>query len=399
MSLTNFSLPIQTVSNTNSQYYLAVQDITQGQTNKEIVSTDLMWKNNSFSVDNVKVQVPTTSNVATTFTTSGTPPRNAKPDDTWYDTASDIIFRYTDDGDGTFQWVDVSGLSNFGDRFVFRYQYDMQYLIVAGGGGGGQAGSSSGGGAAGGGGGVVTGIIPVTTGATVSLSVGAGGAGGTINPQRGFDGTPSTLSSSIATTITAVGGGGGARGGGPGCRCGNPGGSGGGGLIGGSSTQSSQNLGNPTVIQQYGNAGGSNTPGSSSNGQGGGGAGGAGSNGGGPGVGGGAGPGYTYPLTGATYATGGATNPVIWSTPTNAFGTSGGTGTGAGGMNGAGTGAPGSFGGSGGPGTVILAMPTLRYPGSAPGAVVTTPPAAPGMTVLTYTTSSPTTPATFTFTA
>jgi hypothetical protein len=32
-------------------------------------------------------------------------------------------------------------------------------------------------------------------------------------------------------------------------------------------------------------------------------------------------------------------------------------------------------------------MPTSSYPGSAPGATVTTPPAAPGMVVLTYTTS------------
>jgi hypothetical protein len=36
---------------------------------------------------------------------------------------------------------------------------------------------------------------------------------------------------------------------------------------------------------------------------------------------------------------------------------------------------------------VILAVPTASYPGSAPGATVTTPPAAPGMTVLKFTTS------------
>jgi hypothetical protein len=36
---------------------------------------------------------------------------------------------------------------------------------------------------------------------------------------------------------------------------------------------------------------------------------------------------------------------------------------------------------------VIIAVPTPSYPGSAPGASVSTPPAAPGMTVLTYTTS------------
>jgi hypothetical protein len=59
-----------------------------------------------------------------------------------------------------------------------------------------------------------------------------------------------------------------------------------------------------------------------------------------------------------------------------------------------------SNGAAGGSGVVILAIPTPNYPGmSAPGAAVSTPPAAPGLTVLTYTTPSPGTPATFTLTA
>ena len=41
--------------------------------------------------------------------------------------------------------------------------------------------------------------------------------------------------------------------------------------------------------------------------------------------------------------------------------------------------------GSGAQGIVILAVPTPAYPGTAPGASVSTPPAAPGKTVLTYT--------------
>jgi len=53
----------------------------------------------------------------------------------------------------------------------------------------------------------------------------------------------------------------------------------------------------------------------------------------------------------------------------------------------------------GGSGTVILAVPTPYYPGSAPGAAVTAPPAAPGKTVLTYTTPNPAIPATFTYIA
>jgi len=44
-------------------------------------------------------------------------------------------------------------------------------------------------------------------------------------------------------------------------------------------------------------------------------------------------------------------------------------------------------------------VPNIAYPTIvAPGAAVSTPPAAPGYTVLTYTTPTPGTPATFTFT-
>jgi len=81
-------------------------------------------------------------------------------------------------------------------------------------------------------------------------------------------------------------------------------------------------------------------------------------------------------------------------------GTAGGTNTGGGGAGGTHvlnftTNATGSGttqhnqlnGGSGGSGIVILSIPTPRYPGSAPGATVTTPPAAPGKTVLTFNSS------------
>ena len=71
-----------------------------------------------------------------------------------------------------------------------------------------------------------------------------------------------------------------------------------------------------------------------------------------------------------------------------------------GGGGGSGFGLPILGGGQGGSGTVILAIPTPFYPGSAPGAsnVSTSFPGAPGMTVITYTTPSPSTPATFTYT-
>jgi len=280
---------------------------------------------------------------------------------------------------------------------VISLTYTIQYLVVAGGGGGGMAGGTIGQGGSGGGGGVVRGSIATPPGTPFTLSVGGGGLGGPAGASTpGSNGANSTISSPTVTTITAVGGGAGTWGG----RCaqpglypfiGNPGGSGGGGPTAGGTTQSSQNPGNPTVIQQYGNAGGSNTPGSSSAGQGGGGAGGAGSL--GPG---GGGAGYTYPFTGNTYAAGGPASPTVWSTLST--GAPGGTGTGNGGVSG--TGFPSSgAGGAGGSGTIILVLPTPSYPGSAPGAVVTTPPAAPGQTVLTYTPATPTSPQTFTYTA
>ena len=227
MSLTNSSLPIETVSNTSSQYYLSVQDITQGQTNKEIISTDLVWKNDSLLVDNARVRVSSTTNVTSTFTTSKTAPVNPRPDDTWYDTLTDIIFRYIDDGDGTFQWVDVSGLSNFANTYIPN-PLIVNYLVV-GGGGAGNIGNNEGGG----GGGVAVGAAALPTGilpgTAISVVV---GTGGTTNSGVGSNSAVAIL----GTTVKGVGGGGGA---------GVAGGSGGGGS--GPATQPSQNPGIPGV--------------------------------------------------------------------------------------------------------------------------------------------------------
>jgi hypothetical protein len=46
-------------------------------------------------------------------------------------------------------------------------------------------------------------------------------------------------------------------------------------------------------------------------------------------------------------------------------------------------------GAAGGSGVVILSMPTPNFtgPANAPGGTVSTPPAAPGKTIITYTTS------------
>ena len=91
----------------------------------------------------------------------------------------------------------------------------VEYLVVGGGGNGGDLLGSSNGAGGGGAGGVVTGLLPVTTGTSVTVTVGAG------SPRFGTGGGNSVLGS-----ITAVGGGSGAR---TGTAAGTAGGSGGGG--------------------------------------------------------------------------------------------------------------------------------------------------------------------------
>jgi hypothetical protein len=62
-----------------------------------------------------------------------------------------------------------------------------------------------------------------------------------------------------------------------------------------------------------------------------------------------------------------------------------GSGSGGGGGGSGQCSGPRAFGAPGGPGAVIIVVPNAAYPTvSAPGAAVTTPPAAPGMTVLTW---------------
>ena len=88
------------------------------------------------------------------------------------------------------------------------------------------------------------------------------------------------------------------------------------------------------------------------------------------------GPGYNYPYTGITYAVGGG------------GGWSGGGGSSFGdsynGHGGAGVNDKNTPGGQGEPGTIIFAIPTPNYTGIHTGASVSNPPAAPGLTVLTY---------------
>ena len=107
----------------------------------------------------------------------------------------------------------------------------VEYLVVGGGGGAG-AGGASYGGSGGGAGGVLTGILPVTAGATNNVTIGGGGAGGTAPGNAGSQGVNSVLNSLIAVgggygVYSATGGNGGSGGGG-----GNPSFSGGQGVFG-----------------------------------------------------------------------------------------------------------------------------------------------------------------------
>jgi hypothetical protein len=70
---------------------------------------------------------------------------------------------------------------------------------------------------------------------------------------------------------------------------------------------------------------------------------------------------------------------------------------GAGGPGGAGNPTTGGPGARGTPGVVIVSIPTVNFPGTATGAVITTPPLTPGQTILTYN-APPTVPASYTFT-
>lgn len=297
---------------------------------------------------------------------------------------------------------------------VLNPTYSINYLVVAGGGGGG-IGYGGSGGNGGGAGGVLAGAASLTVGTDYTITVGAGGNGARGSaftpPDPPVSGQPGFQSSIIApgfSTIASTGGGGGAgQSGVPN----QPGGSGaGGGVL---SATFGTAVGSPGA---YGVAGTQGFPGGRGDAAGfvsggGGGAGGSGLAAALPGSSAGAGgPGVVWPFNGTFYGGGGGGGGTNFGTPPitrpGGAGGSGGGGPGptisagtpgcintGGGGSGAGWSAPltpGSSalpGGNGGSGVIILAVPTPNYPGSAPGATITNPPAAPGMTVLRYASS------------
>lgn len=224
----------------------------------------------------------------------------------YHDTTDNVAKIYT----GT-EWVVV------GEQAA-PVSADIEYLLVAGGGGAGWD-LTAGGGA---GGLLSSSLSSVSSGSSFTITIGAGGAGYTSGDlSTANDGDDSTISGATISTITAIGGGGGARVG-----SGNDGGSGGGVGRGNAGTYSP---GSGTSGQ--GNDGGADT--NSPAGTGGGGAGAAGGTASGtanPSNGGNGGDGLASSITGTsvTYAGGGGGGGYYGSAGT---GGSGGGGNGSGG--------------------------------------------------------------------
>jgi len=288
--------------------------------------------------------------------------------------------------------TDAGGNSS-SKEFVLFPTINVDYLVIAGGGGGGGGGTFSGSSGGGGAGGFRTAeAIALTPATNYTVTVGAGGAFGLTSGTNGSKGIDSVFS----TVTSTGGGGGGANQSGPGGNAGSPGGSGGsGGGAGYGTTSKSGGSGNTP----------STSPAQGFNGQGmPGGAGFAGGGGGGASEAGGTdaikdgGDGESSSITGTavTYAGGGGGGSEGGTTGqggtggggaggNNSSGIVGTVNTGGGGGGGGGSTSSSRTGGNGGSGTVIIKYPddyTLTIGG---GLTSSTPAAAGGFKVTTFT--------------
>ena len=253
--------------------------------------------------------------------------------------------------------------------------YNIEYLVIAGGGGGG---SNSNSGAGGAGGYISSSLADVASGATFTISV---GAGGTISGNaNGGSGNVSSIAGSSISTISTVGGGGGSRQGGT---------AGAGGSGGGGAYDTSGAAG--TAGQGF--TGGSGVQSGDYPGGGGGGASEAGNTD-GNGTG---GDGKASNITGASVTRAGGGSGGVSAGGTVRAAGDGGGGAGAEGDNtaptagdantggGGGGGAAGTYGTAGGSGVVILRMPTSGYSGTTSGSPTVTTSGTD--TILTFTSS------------
>ena len=273
--------------------------------------------------------------------------------------------------DSTQGWVSTSA-SNYGTTSLDPAPYAIDFLVIAGGGGGGSSYVGGGGGA----GGYRTSTQTVSAGVVITVTVGDGGAGGS-RPNRGTNGSDSSISGSGLTTITSAGGGGG------GTESPNVAPTSGGSGAGGCPSNQPGSSGNtPSTSPSQGNNGGNggNTPAVGGWGGGGGGAnavGGTGANAGG-GVG---GAGTASSITGSSVTrAGGGGGAGENATASGGAGGGGNSSFGQGASGTANTGGGGggsersplSNGGSGGKGVVILSVPTGSYSGTTSGSPTVT---------------------------
>ena len=287
--------------------------------------------------------------------------------------------------------------------------YSADFLVIAGGsgGGGGTSGGAGGGGAGGyrasfnsessGGGGSSETALTFNPSTVYTITVGAGGAGGTASDgdtEIGQPGNTSSISGSDITDITTVGGGGGGGGASTNPRAaGQDGGSGG----GAGDPNGSVTPGNGTSNQGFN--GGASASGGNDNYQQGGGGGGAGSVGlaASSTAGGNGGAGVASTITGSSVSRGGGGGGGRGQSASGAAGTAT-AGGGAGSSTGAGSAATantggggggkrggGSFaGGNGGSGIVILRVPTSNYSGTTTGSPTVDQSTVSGQTILTF---------------
>jgi hypothetical protein len=287
--------------------------------------------------------------------------------------------------DSTQGWLAYSGI-NEGTDALSPVSYSVDFLVIAGGGCGSGATAAGGGGAGGyrnsystetsGGGGSSEASLTFTPGTVYTITVGAGGAGVT-SQNTVNNGVDSSISGTGITTITSIGGGGGANE----VAVANTGGSGG----GGQDTSGFQTGASGTANQGYAGGNGAGTN-SGYNGGGGGGAGAVGVNasGGSGGTAGNGGVGTASSITGSSVTRAGGGGGASYN------GTIGSGGTGGGGNGGkatpsasptSGTANTGGGGGgaghtvtsgSGGKGVVILRIPTANYSGTTTGSPTVT---------------------------
>ena len=246
--------------------------------------------------------------------------------------------------------------------------YSADFLVIAGGGG---AGGDRGGGGGAGGFRYITGENFIT-GATYTVTVGAGGSGSGGAGDGGTGGDSSIVGTGISYT-SAGGGFGGGGDGGPG-NAGGSGGSGGGGatISSGTVSQPGGSGNTPSTSPSQGNNGGASSN-SGIGGGGGGGAGSLGSNASGD-NGGAGGSGISNSITGSaiTYAGGGGGGTVPSGAGSGGSGGGGSVSVGTDGLGGGGGANGYNAGYAGGSGVVILRMLTSNYSGTTTGSPTVT---------------------------